>query len=209
MVYADAYESHTPNTSMALIIVGACALGAIRPSYNTPYPKTNKAQPPAAVAHLLPLSRAPLTDVDMRQEAGLLVEGFPQSEALLSVLLTATYLSVNNVERQQQERGSHKARSASVEWKKDSDPAVAADAKSKPMKLVLDLLLWSFQSSFMRLLMPLIFPSSRCFYDVDESEGVRGLVALTFDDCFVRQSNESKSLVDPLREILVRRRCCA
>ena len=98
---------------------------------------------------------------------------------------------------------NHAPRGNSVPWKKDSDPAVASDAII--FFVLLDVLKWTFVSSWWRVLCPLLFPrTTRCFYDVTENPGVRGFFALTIDDCFCRQDDEDCSLVQPLLALLGR-----
>ena len=87
-------------------------------------------------------------------------------------------------------------------WKKDSDPALAQDARR--FWVVFDVIKWSLLSEMNRLLMPAMLPPpNRCFYDVSRHPGVRGLVAITVDDAVCRQSRRH-SLVGPLRALLQR-----
>ena len=54
---------------------------------------------------------------------------------------------------------------------------------------------------------PLLFPppfTDVNFFDAGKHPGVKGLVALTLDDCFCRQDDPSKSLMAPLRSLFQR-----
>jgi peptidoglycan/xylan/chitin deacetylase (PgdA/CDA1 family) len=97
----------------------------------------------------------------------------------------------------------HSQRGRSTSWKKDSDPAVPADASV--FWVALDVIKWSVLSGWWRVIAPRLFPrSTRFFYDVGTAPGVRGLVALTIDDAFCRQADERCSLIEPLRALLAR-----
>jgi len=92
-------------------------------------------------------------------------------------------------------------RGSSHAWKKKGDPALASDVP--PIWLFLDKLKWSSMSYLGRVITPLLYPSPLHlnFYDVNQHPGVKGMVALTVDDCFVRQG-ESHSLMKELRDLL-------
>jgi peptidoglycan/xylan/chitin deacetylase (PgdA/CDA1 family) len=95
------------------------------------------------------------------------------------------------------------ARGHSRPWKKDEDPAVAADTNR--FWCALDMVKWSLFSESFRTLAPKLYPPpTLCYYDVRSHPGVRGLVALTIDDAFCRQSPEEHSLVEPLRQLMAK-----
>lgn len=86
-----------------------------------------------------------------------------------------------------------------VSWKKDCDPAVPEDAN--PVWVMLDMAKWTFLASIGRWIMSKLYPPPNLnYYDVKDHPGVHGLVALTVDDCFCRQSEEH-SMIPQLREL--------
>lgn len=97
---------------------------------------------------------------------------------------------------------SEAKRGRSQPWKKDGDPALASDAD--PMLTSLDKIKWGLMSYFGRLVTPKLYPPPNLnFYDVGKYPGVKGMVALTIDDCFCRQG-EKHSLMAPLRRLLAK-----
>eukprot|EP00732_Lithocolla_globosa_P001740 Lithocolla_globosa_v1_NODE_942_length_3055_cov_21.691000.p1 type:complete len:468 gc:universal NODE_942_length_3055_cov_21.691000:1438-35(-) len=71
----------------------------------------------------------------------------------------------------------------------------------KFLRLILEVLLWTVLSEVARILGPLFFPPpNRCFFDVEQHPFVRGFVALTIDDAFVRQT-VSHSLIAEVGEL--------
>ena len=89
-------------------------------------------------------------------------------------------------------------------WKSDSDPAVASDVS--PVVKALLICAWTILCHFTRLICRLAFrhPVQRGYYDIREHPGVEGLVALTIDDAFCRQSEEH-SLVEEVQKLLAAR----
>jgi peptidoglycan/xylan/chitin deacetylase (PgdA/CDA1 family) len=87
-------------------------------------------------------------------------------------------------------------------WKKDVDPAVPSDSSSLLVRL--DMLQFTALSFLSRKLAPTLFPAPMTdlnFYDVTKHPGVKGMCAITIDDCFCRQDDPSKSLMRPLRDL--------
>jgi len=102
------------------------------------------------------------------------------------------------------------SKGAKFTWKKDEDPALASDASILVVWLMK--LQFTLLSFFPRQFMPLLFPKPMtdfCFFQEDDDGIVDildeefdervGFVALTIDDCFCRQNDQSKSMV---REVL-------
>lgn len=56
-------------------------------------------------------------------------------------------------------------------------------------------------SWFPRTIANILFPRSRNYFDVAAAPGVRGYCALTVDDCFCRQNDPSKSMMDEVRTL--------
>ena len=82
-----------------------------------------------------------------------------------------------------------------------ADPCVASEVGRLQLAIMMGV--WTILTSFPRLIARLLFePKSRCYYDVAEYPGVEGLVALTIDDAFCRQSQRECSLIEPLRWLL-------
>ena len=91
-------------------------------------------------------------------------------------------------------------RGKKYEWKKDEDPAVAED--SSTLIVLMHKLQFTIMSYVSRPLISRLFPTSLNFYDVTVYPGVEGYVALTIDDCFVRQDKENRSLIPVIQKVL-------
>ena len=101
-------------------------------------------------------------------------------------MTTSSWIDLEQVRNKLKGQPNDGSRGASVSWKKDTDPAVAEDTSI--FWLLLDMLKWGIVSSLWRYLVQHLYPTTRCFWDVARHPGVRGMVALTIDDCFCRQS---------------------
>ena len=114
---------------------------------------------------------------------------------------TSSWIDLERVRNTLKGQPNDGSRGAPVAWKKDSDPAVAEDAST--FWVLLDMLKWGVVSSLWRYLVHHLYPTTRCFWDVAQHPGVRGMVALTIDDCFCRQSPpEQHSMIGEVQALL-------
>ena len=108
--------------------------------------------------------------------------------------------AIRNVAKGQ---ASHVQRGHRQPWKKDTDPAVPGDTNA--FWTAVDMIKWSVFSEIFRFVGPFLFPQPNItHYDVRSYPGVQGLVAVTIDDAFCRQSPAQHSLADPLRRLLAK-----